>query len=76
VVLDGYTETRMSPATNEPGSAVLCTLLHTRPGTYIRRTPAGEDGGTRTDRGSYSLMVALAEVPRNAQGAQREGRVA
>jgi hypothetical protein len=76
VVLDGYAERRMSPATNEPGSAVLCTLPHTRPGTYIRRTPAGEDGGTKTDRGFYSLMVALAEVPRNAAGAQTEGRVA
>jgi hypothetical protein len=29
VVLDEYTETRMSPATNKPGSAVLRTLLHT-----------------------------------------------
>ena len=65
----------MSPATNEPGSAVLCTLPHT-PGAYIRKTPAGEDGGEAEPTGAFIVMVALAEVPRNAEGAQREGRVA
>jgi hypothetical protein len=68
VVLDGYTQRRMSPATNEPGSAVLRTLLHT-PRDVHKKNPGRRGWGTRTDRSFYSLMVALADVPRNAQGA-------
>ena len=75
VVLDVYTKRRMSPATNEPGSAALCTLPHT-PRDVHKKNPGQGGWGTTTDRDFYSLMVALAEVPRNAQGAQREGRVA
>jgi hypothetical protein len=45
------TERRMSLATNESGSAVLCTLPHTRFGTYIRRTPAGGGWGNQNRPG-------------------------
>jgi hypothetical protein len=41
---------------------------------YIRRTLAGGWGGTRTDQGFYSLMVAAPVAPRNAQTAKAKGR--
>ena len=75
MVLDGYTERRMSPATNEPGSAVLRTLLHT-PRDLHKKNPGRGGWGEPEPTGAFIVMVALAEVPRNAQGAQREGRVA
>jgi len=42
---------------------------NTRPVPYIRRTLA-RGGGTKTDQGFYSLMVAPPAVPRNVEGAE------
>ena len=43
-----------APASVITLGAVLCTPLpYARPLMYIRRTLAGEDGGTRTDQGFY-----------------------
>ena len=48
-------------------AVVLCAALtHACSGIYIRRTLAGEGGGTETDQGFYSLMVASPEAPCNA----------
>jgi hypothetical protein len=64
--------------TNEPGHerARLRCLMYTPPHTprdvHKKNPGRGRMGGTTTDRGFYSLMVALAEVPRNAQRGRKE----
>jgi hypothetical protein len=57
--------------TNKPGPT---NLMYAPPRDVHKKNPGRVGRRTSTDQGFYSLMVAPPEVPRNAEGAQCEGR--